>query len=292
MAEDYYARFARFCTPDPRPGPREQVPMSAEEQAWAHERAAVHRTGWLQVLLFPLIFGSVLPGLFFMLGLVIFQRLFAGDFDVDEVLAGSVGWVIFATLLCIGGWVLYNAQHAKCDLRRRYWRAMPGKGMVELEHHRLLSGISLWSNGYDPDIPTISQWIDGRMQVVADSGVSEWMLARTAAGHWLVLRQRYRGTFDYSNPRLPALERRLQASHELAIALAPGTNVALGQRFTGTLMPLVQTTYWLSRTELQRLDEIAHHWIFFYPDRYAVVNAQDVDWVEALVARAEASIAS
>jgi hypothetical protein len=286
MADDDYAGFARFNTPDPRVGPRESAPMRPEELAWAHERAAVHRTGWLHILLFPLAVGSFLPALVFFLGLTVWQG-FSDDFNPDQALSGSIGWLIVTTLLFVGGWALYNGLHGKYSRLKRYWREMPGRGVVELEHHRLLSGISLWSNDYDPDISTISLWIDGRMQVVPDSGVSEWMLARTAAGHWLVLRKNYQGNFSYDKPRLPEPAKRLKASKELSIAFAPGTQLALGQRYCGEPLPLVQTLYWLTRSEEQHLNEIAHHWIFFYPDRYGVVNAQDCEWIEALVARAQ-----
>jgi hypothetical protein len=282
MADDFYA----FNTPDPRIGPREKAPMSPEEQAWAHERGAVHQTGWLQILLFPLAVGSFVPALFFFIGLAVWRGV-ADDFNPDDAMAGSVGWLIVATLLFVGGWALYNGLHGKYSRLKRYWREMPGQGVIELEHHRLLSGISLWSNDYDPDISTISLWIDGRLQVVPDSGVSEWLLARTAAGHWLVLRQNYPGHFSYDKPRLPDPDKRLKPSQELSIALAPGTNIALGQRHSGEPLPLVQTLYWLTRPEQQRLNEIAHHWTFFYPDRYGVVNAQDAAWVEGLVARAQ-----
>lgn len=62
-----------------------------------------------------------------------------------------------ADVHCIG-WL--NVLHAKCDVLKHYWRVMPDKGQIRLEHHRLLSGIRLWSNSYDPDISTISPCID------------------------------------------------------------------------------------------------------------------------------------
>lgn len=291
MSDDSYTRYIRFQTPDPGIAPREQAPMLAQEKAWAYERASGHRFSWIAVLLPPLCFGPVLPGLAFLLGLLLYRSLFAADLDIDRIVGISYGWLALATLLFMAAWVLRNYLRDTRDPTKRYWQSMPDEGLVELEHHSLESGINLWSSDYDPDCNTVMQWKNGKLESVQDSGVSQWVVARTAAGHWLVLKEQFPGSFSYGREgKMPAPDKHMHLGQELAIAFAPGTNLALGRRFSGAPMPLVNTPYWLSADELKRLAEVAHHWTFFPPDRYAVVNQQDAEWVQRLVDKAQASV--
>ena len=291
MSDNTYTLFTRFQTPDPGIGPREQAPMLDEEHAWARERAFMHRFSWIEVLVPPLCLGPVLPGLAFLLGLWLYQALAAPGVDIDRIVGDSVGWLAFATLLFMAGWGVHNYLRDTRDPTKRYWKSMPDQGLVELEHHTLVAGISLWSSDYDPDCNTLMQWADGELKCVQGSGVSQWLLAQTAAGHWLVLKEDDPGDFSYGPVgRIPPLDKQMQPCQQLAIAFAPGTNLALGRRFSGPPMPLIETPYWLSAYELKRLVEAAHHWIFFPPNRYAVVNEEDAAWVQRLVDRAQTSV--
>lgn len=291
MSDDSYTLFTRFKTPDPAIAPREQVPMLAQELAWAHEHAAMHRFSWIAVLVPPLCFGPVLPGIAFLLGLWLYRALVAPGLDVDRIVGDSLGWLALATLLFMAGWALHNFLRDTRDPTRRYWQSMPDQGLVELERHTLVSGISLWSCDYDPDCNALMQWTNGKLERMQDSGVSQWVLAKTAAGHWLALKEGYPGSFTYERVgRMPALDKQMQPRQQLAFAFAPGTNLPLGRRFDGAPMPLTQTPYWMSADELKRLVEIAHHWTFFPPNRFAVVNDQDARWVQWLVDRAQASV--
>ncbi|UZE09625.1 hypothetical protein [Pseudomonas sp. B21-053] len=291
MSDDSYARYIRFQTPDPGIAPREQAPMLAQEQAWARVYASGHRFSWITVLVPPLCFGPVLPGLAFLLGLLLYQSLFAPRLDIDQIIGASFGWLALATLLFMAAWVLRNYLRDTRDPTKRYWQSMPDEGLVELERHSLESGINLWSSDYDPDCNTLMLWKNGKLEPVQDSGVSQWVVAKTAAGHWLVLKEQFPGNFSYGREgEMPAPDKHLQPAQELAIAFAPGTNLVLGRRFSGAPLPLVNTPYWLSADELKRLVEIAHHWTFFPPDRYAVVNQQDAGWLQRLVDKAHASV--
>ncbi len=72
----------------------------------------------------------------------------------------------------------------------------------------------------------------------------------------------------------------------------PQTNLCLAKRFSGNPLPVAQTSLWLSHTETQHLSEIAHHWQFFYPQRYGVVSEEDALWIDALVQKTQCSIPS
>ncbi|WP_246883112.1 hypothetical protein [Pseudomonas sp. Tri1] len=291
MSDDVYTQFMRFKTPDPEIGPREQAPMLAEEQAWARERALMHRFDWIEVLVPPLCLGPVLPSLAFLLSLWLYQALIAPGLDVDRIVGDSLGWLALVTLLFMAAWALRNYVRDTRDPTKRYWQSMPDRGLVELERHTLISGTSLWSCDYDPDCNTLMQWTNGKLECVQDSGVSQWLLAQTAAGHWLVLKEGYPGDFTYARiGKMPPLDKQMQPRQHLTIAFAPGTNLPLGRRFDGAPLPLIQTPYWVFADELKRLVEVAHHWTFFPPNRYAVVNDQDARWVQWLVDRAQASV--
>ncbi|WP_213939356.1 hypothetical protein [Pseudomonas sp. dw_612] len=291
MSDDSYTRYIRFQTPNPGIAPREQAPMLAQEKAWAYERASGHRFSWIAVLLPPLCFGPVLPGIVCLLGLLLCRSLFAPDLDIDRVIGNSFGWLALATLLFMGAWGFRNFWRDTRDPTKRYWQSMPDQGLVELERHTLESGTSLWSSDYDPDCNSVMQWKNGKLESMQDSGVAQWVVARTSAGHWLVLKEQFPGSFSYGREgKMPAPDKQLQPTQELAIAFAPGTHLALGRRFSGAPMPLVDTSYWLSADELKRLAEVAHHWIFFPPDRYAVVNQPDAEWLHRLMDKAQASV--
>jgi|GEM_PF-714661 len=291
MRDAPYTLSMRFQAPAPGIAPREQAPMLAQEQAWAREHASRHRFSWIEVLVPPLCFGPVLPGIAFLLGLLLYRSLFAPGLDIDRIVGASFGWLALATLLFMAAWGLRNFLRDAHDPTKRYWQSMPDQGLAELEHHSLVSGTSLWSSDYDPDCNTLMQWTNGKLECVQDSGVSQWVLAKTTAGHWLVLKEEYPGSFNYGRVgKMPTPDKQMQPCQELAIAFAPGTNLPLGRRFGGAPMPLVDTPYWVSADELKRLVEVAHHWTFFPPDRYAVVNNQDAEWVQRLVDRAQASV--
>ena len=291
MNDDTYERYIRFHTPDPQIAPREQAAMLAEDQAWVEQYARMHRFSWLTVLLPPLCFAPVLPGLAFLLGLLLYRTLVDPGLDIDRIVGNSFGGLALATLLFMAAWVLRNFLRDKHDRTNAYWQSMPEQGLVELERHSLVSGTSLWSNNYDPECNTLMQWTNDTLESVQDSGVTQWVLAKTTAGHWRVLKKGYTGHFSYEREgHMPAPDKQLQPLQELTIAFAPGTNIPLGQRFSGAPIPLVNTPYWMSRDELTHLIEIAHHWTFFPPDRYAVVNAQDAAWVQRLVDKALGSV--
>lgn len=290
MTDEPHTRFMRFHTPDPRIAGRERAPMSAEELAWAKEHAERHQFSWLAVLLPPLIFGPVLPGIALLVGLLLYRWAFDQGLDVDGILEGSSVWVGLATVLFTAVWALRNYWRDKRDPTNLYWQTMPAQGLVELERHTLVAGTSVWGNDYDPDINSLMLWQDGELKRVQHSGVSQWVVAKTAAGHLLVLTQGFAGDFSYAREgRMPDARTHLQPCEELAIAFAPGTNQPLGQRFSGAPIPLVDTAYWLAADERRRLIEVAHHWAFFPPDRYAVVNERDAAWVQRLVEKAQAS---
>lgn len=290
MSDDSYTLYIRFQTPDPAIGAREQAPMSPQEQAWAREHAAMHRFNWLQVLVPPLCFGPMLPPIAWLLGLLLYRALFAPGLDLDRMVGDSLGWLVVVMLLLTTVWGLRNFLRDKHDPTKRYWQSMPDRGLVELERHTLVSGFNLWSNDYDPDCNTLMQWADGKLVPVQDSGVSQWIMARTAAGRWLVLKEQFPGNFTYAREgQMPARDKQLQPREQVAIAFAPGTNLSLGRRFDGALIPLLETSYWLSAEELKRLAEVAHHWMFFPPDRYALVSERDAEWVGSLVKKAQAA---
>ncbi|MBC3366514.1 hypothetical protein HU806_25870 [Pseudomonas sp. SWRI154] len=247
----------------------------------------MHRFSWFVVLLPPLSMGFVLPGLAFLTILGLVQKLFAPDLDIDRIVGDSLVWLALVTVIFVAGWVLSNYLRDSRDPTKRYWQSMPDQGRVELERHTLVRGISLWANDYDPDCNSLTLWKNDELVCVQSSGVSQWVLAMTEAGHWLVLKEEFPGDFCYRRVgQMPPPEKQMQPRQHLAIAFAPGTQLALGQRFNGAPMPMTQTSYWMTADEIKRLTEAAHHWIFFPPDRYAVVNARDAGWLQRLVDKA------
>ncbi|CAN1601187.1 hypothetical protein [Pseudomonas mediterranea] len=291
MNDFSYTQYIRFWTPDSGIGPREQAPMLPQEQAWAHDYAAHHRFNWIAVLMPPLCFGPLLPPIAFLLGLLLYRTLFAPGLDLDSIIGESLGWLAVAVVLFTTAWALRNFLRDKHDPTKRYWQSMPDQGVVELERHTLVSGFCLWSSDFDPDCNTLMLWVNDKIVHMQDSGVSQWILARTEAGHWLVLKEQFPGNFTYARiGQAPAPAKQLQPRAQLAIAFAPGTQLPLGRRFDGAPIPLIDTSYWLSGDELKRLAEAAHHWTFFPPDRYAVINEQDAEWVQRLVAQAQARV--
>lgn len=287
MNLDPNARYWRFHTPDPGIGPRERRPMRAEELAWAHEHASGHRFNWIAVLLPPLCFGVFLPSLVFLLSLLLYRAVFSPGLDVDGILGHSWAWQALATLVFMAAWALRNYLRDTRDPIKRYWQTMPGQGVVELERHTLVSGTSLWSSDFDPDCNALMQWKNGRLEQAQSSGVAQWVVAMTTTGRWLVIKDEYPGPFTYDRVgRMPAAQKRMHPCRDLALAFAPCTNVLLGRRFDGAPIALTHTEYWLSAEELTRLVEVAHHWRFFPPDRYGVVNQQDAPWVQQLLEKA------
>ncbi|MDO7895906.1 hypothetical protein [Pseudomonas citrulli] len=290
MTDNPYTLYKRFQTPDPGLGPREQAPMLPQEQARAREQASVHRFSWFEVLTAPLCLGPVMAGAALLLGLWLCQSLLAPGLDIDRAIDQWSGRLAFAAGLFTAAWALRNFWRDSRDPTRRYWQSMPDRGMVELERHTLVCAISLWSNDYDPDCNTLMQWTDGKLECVQDSGVVQWVVARTEAGHWLVLKEQYPGHFSYGKVGAkPAPDRQMQPCQQVALAFAPGTQLCLGRRFSGAPIPLLDTAYWLAADELKRLAEAAHHWQFFAPSRYAVIDDEDAGWVQRLLTKAQAS---
>ena len=287
MNDDPNARYWRFYTPDPGIGPREQAPILAQELAWAREHASGHRFNWIVVLTPPLCFGLYLPSLVFLLSLLLYRAVFEAGLDVDRLIGDSFGWQALAGVVFTAAWALRNYRRDTHDPINLYWQAMPDQGVVELEHHTLVSATSLWASDFDPDCNALMQWKNGRLERTQSSGVSQWIIAMTTAGHWLVIRDEYPGDFTYNRVgHMPPADRQLQPRQHLAIAFAPRTNLVLGRRFDGEPIPLTHTDYWLSADELKRLTDVAHHWRFFPPDRYGVVNTQDTPWVQRLLEKA------
>jgi hypothetical protein len=286
MSDDSHAQFFRFETPDPGIGPREQSPMLPEELARARERASMHRFSWVMVLAAPVSVGLMLPSLAFVIGLGLVEKWFAPGLDIDRIIEGSWGWQALVTVLFIAGWASSNYRRDSRDPTKRYWQSMPDRGLVELERHTLISGISLWASD-NPEHDSLMLWQNDKLVRVQSSGVSQWILAMTTAGHWLVLMEEFPGVFRHGQvSRMPAPEQRMKPQQQLAIAFAPGTHVTLGERFDGAPVPLTESSYWMTADESSRLAEASHRWGFFPSDRYAVINDRDADWVQRLVDKA------
>ncbi|KPY31960.1 MULTISPECIES: hypothetical protein [Pseudomonas syringae group] len=288
MAEDSYTLNKRFHTPDPRLKQRKQSAMSDQELAEARLHAGSRLSSWLQILLVPVIFGSVLPCLLFLLSLMVYASLFASHVDIDQAIDDYIVWALAATPLFMGGWALYNTLRARHDVTERYWKTMPDEGLVDTETHTLTWAINLWSSCYDPDASTMHRWIDGELKSVPDSGISQWLLAKNTTGQWLVVRHAIQGTMHLlKKPDIPAVNLQLQPTQDLVLTFAPQTNLCLNKRFSGTALPVVQSGLWLSQHEALHLSDIAHHWQFFYPQRYGLVSQEDARWVDDLVDRAQ-----
>ncbi|SHN03579.1 hypothetical protein SAMN05216593_10682 [Pseudomonas asturiensis] len=287
MAEDIYTLRKRFDTPDTRLSHREQSAMTAEELAEARVHACANISNRIQILLVPILAGSLAPYFVFLLSVIAYASVFSTRHDMDKAVGDYSPWVIAATPLVVGSWALYSTLRAKYDVTERYWKTMPDQGLVDIERHTLTWAINLWSYCFDSDSSTMDRWVDGQLKSVNDSGVSQWLLARTTAGQWLVLRHAIEGAmWIMRGPETPAVKLQLHPTQDLALAFAPRTNRCLSKRFSGSPLPVAQTSLWLSDTQAQHLGEIAHHWHFFYPQRYGVVSQEDARWIDALVERA------
>lgn len=275
----------RFHTPSDEVASREVAAMSDEEQARAKSAATVHVRNWLAILLMPLAFGPWVPMFAYMLSILAYRGMFDPTFDIDRAVVQAAVPAIWATALFIAAWIGLNWCIATYGTRQRYWREMPFERRVELERHTLSSAIVVWSDDYDPEPLYVEEWIDGKLKS-SRAGVTQWILARTSAGHWLVFDHRLAADSWCGPPTLPSETRRLTPGRELAIAFAPRTNIRIGLRIDGPAAPLTLTSYLLSHTECQRLAAVAHHCNFFPPEQYGVVDPSDADWVEELAAKA------
>jgi hypothetical protein len=130
MKDDFYTRYMRFQTPDAAIAPREQAPMLAQELAWAQQHASMHRFSWITVIVPPLCLGPVLPGIAFIVGLLLYRTLFASDLDIDRIVGASFGWLALATLLFMVAWGLRNFLRDTHAPTKRYWQSMPDNGLV------------------------------------------------------------------------------------------------------------------------------------------------------------------
>ncbi|WP_431823411.1 hypothetical protein [Burkholderia sp. F1] len=277
--------YERFHTPSDEVAAREVAAMSDEEQARARSAATVHVRSWLAILFVPIVFGPWVPMFAYMLGMLAYRGMFDPAFDIDRAVVETAVPVIWVTALIIAAWIGLNWCVATYGTRQRYWREMPFNGHVELERHTLCSAIIVWSDDYDPEPIYVEEWIDGKLKS-SRAGVRQWILARTSAGHWLVLDHGIAADSWSGPPTFPLETRRLTPGRELAVAFAPRTNIRIGLRMSGPAAPLTLTSYLLSDAERQRLAAAAHHYEFFPPDQYGVVDSADADWVGELAARA------
>ncbi|SEM42128.1 hypothetical protein SAMN05518845_12470 [Variovorax sp. YR750] len=281
MEHSDYRQYEAFHTPDPRIAPRCSVQMNPQEQARAQSKAVVHVPGWIEILLAPLLVGSWIPLLLFA-GVA----LLSGT-DGDTLISDRASDLLWATILFIGAWIVKNWLTSRYGARARYWREMPLHGQAEQEPHTLRFAMVLWSDERDPEGNYVEEWIDGKLKTLAGSGTRQWILAKTATDSWLVLSHLASGeSILHERLSFPISQKRLQPMQELAIVFAPRTNICLGLRFSGPAVPLVLTCYLLSGQETQDLARAAHHWKFFPPHRYGVVDPAEAAWVDALAARA------
>ncbi len=161
MADNDYELYERFHTPDPRIAERERVAMSPEEKAWALYKGSLHRSGWLEWLILPVVIGLWAPMVCIVLVLLAYQALFAPEFDPQRHGEAIFTAMLLSTLLLFVVWVAWNRHRALHDPRLLYWRDLPEVAEVELERHTLVSAFSLWSSDYDPDNPQVARWVDG-----------------------------------------------------------------------------------------------------------------------------------
>ncbi|KPY31965.1 Uncharacterized protein ALO52_00590 [Pseudomonas syringae pv. primulae] len=289
MAEDVVARYIHFHTPDPRLSHREQSAMTADELVEARRHAFMQGPGWLTLLFVPFLFGATLPPALSLVGLYLYKSGFAQGFDVDGALYEYRSWMLTASALLVVGWSLYNIVRAQYDATLCYWKTMPDLGRVDTEAHTLVSAINLWSQCFDIDYNDVHEW-EGERQVTRYSDASQWLLAKTTTGQWLVLRHTVQGEILAGEPQVPAADIQLHPTRELVLAFAPQTNICLGKRFSGSALPVVQSDVWLTRQEEKYLSDIAHHREFFHPQRYGVVSQEDARWLDGLVQRTQHTV--
>lgn len=264
--------------------------MLENERAWAARYAATHRFSWMPVLFAPLCISPFLFPLLYVTGLGFYQKLFDPRLDVDHLVVEYADWVMFSSLLLFVVWAARNVWRAKNDPNIRYWQSMPSEGLVEIERHTLVAATSLWSDDYTDDCITQDNWADGSFNQVRLNGMTQWVVARTAAGHWLMLKKKYVGDRHVNHynreKQMRDEEKRLKPAEEIVFAFAPGTHVLLGQRDSGAPVLVVHTPYWVTDEEYRRLLTISNHYDCLPPDRYAVVKEQDVEWLERLLDKA------
>lgn len=277
--------YERFHTPSDDIAAREVAAMSDEERARAKSVGSVHVRSWLAILMMPVAVGPAIPMLAYLLGMLAYRGTVDPAFDMDRAVGETAVTVIWVTALFIAAWIGVNWCVATYGTRQRYWREMPSNGHVELERQTLCSAIVVWSDDYDPEPLYVEEWIDGKLKS-SMTRVRQWILARTSAGHWLVLDHRIAADGRGAPPTFPSETKRLIPRRELAIAFAPRTHIRIGLRWSGPAAPLTVTSYLLSHAECERLAAAAHHYAFFPPDQYGVVGPADADWVGELAAKA------
>ncbi len=285
MAESDYQRYIRFFTPDIRLSRREQSAMTAQELTAARDYAFRLKTDWVLVLFVPVLF---------LAALLVVPADFTGwlglTAGVDQMTDHPQGWILDVAALVLACWAIYNIISVKCSVAARYWKTMPGQCLVDLESHRLVSAINLWSASIDYDACVVNEWVDGRLTTVNYTGVSQWLLAKTTTDQWLVLHHAIKGEMLKGSPAVPADDLQLHPTQDLVFAFAPRTNLCLGKRFGGHALPVAQSGLWLSEWEQIYLSKIAHHHDFFYPQRYCLVSEEDALWIDALVQKTQCSI--
>ena len=254
--------YERFHTPSDDIAAREVAAMSDEERARAKSVGSVHVRSWLAILVMPVAVGPAIPMLAYLLGMLAYRGTVDPAFDMDRAVSETAVTVIWVTALFIAAWIGLNWCVATYGTRQRYWREMPSNGHVELERHTLCSAIVVWSDDYDPEPLYVEEWIDGKLKS-SMTGVRQWILARTSAGHWLVLDHRIAADGWGAPPTFPSETKRLIPRRELAIAFAPRTHIRIGLRWSGPAAPLTVTSYLLSHAKCERLAAAAHHYAFF-----------------------------
>ncbi|SHN03588.1 hypothetical protein SAMN05216593_10683 [Pseudomonas asturiensis] len=287
MAESDYTRYLRFFTPDIRLSHREQSAMTAQELTTARGYALELKNNWGLVLFVPVLFLAAL-----LVVPVDLSTLLGLPAGVDHMTDHPQRWILDVAALVLACWAMYNIMRVKCSVTARYWKTMPRQGVVDLEPHRLVSAINLWSAYIDYDACVVSEWVDGKLTTVCYTGVSQWLLAKTATGQWLVLRHAIKGEMLKGSPEVPTHDLQLHPTQDLVFAFAPRTNLCLGKRFGGNALPVAQSGLWLSESEQHYLGKIAHHYDFFYPQRYSVVSEENAVWIEALIQKTQCSIPS
>ncbi|MEQ4223753.1 MULTISPECIES: hypothetical protein [Pseudomonas syringae group] len=286
MAESDNARYSRFYKPDTRLGHREQSAMTADERAVVHGYTQqVSTTGILIMFVFLLLLAALL-----LMPADLAALLMSTD---DRPLPDHERiWILDVAGVVLACWAIYGIVHIQYGVKARYWKTMPDQGLVDLESHTLVSAINLWSANIDYESCVVYEWVNGELTTVHYTGVSQWLLAKTTTGQWLILRHDMKGEMLKGKPEVPPVELHLQPTQNLALAFAPQTNICLGKRFSGKNLPVAQSGVWLREQEWLYLSKIANHYDFFYPQRHCLVSEEDGLWVDVLVERAQRNVPS